>query len=155
MYMRKRLIFMHVSIVLKHIEVFWVRSLSTWECFETTFFSLTLLLLEWNDYPEQDARHYKQISKSVFLFLVSICDTPKMMWQFQQLPLLLHKWHHCYNSKMEKSCRDFGQADPLRGVESLMQKANCHAISNTSVGVLEAWLLVSSALIIEKWYFYF
>lgn len=83
MRMRKRLIFMHVSIVLKHIEVFWVRSLSTWECFETTSFSLTLLLLEWNDYLEQGARHYEQISESGFLFLVSICDMSKMMWQFQ------------------------------------------------------------------------
>lgn len=55
---------------------------------------------------------------------------------------------------MEK-CTEFGQTDPLRGLESLTQKTNSHAISNTSVGVLEAWLLVSSALITEKWYFYF
>lgn len=74
---------MHFFIVLKHIEVFCVRSLSTWECFETSFFSLTLLLLEWNDYLEQGARHYEQISESISLFSVSICDMSKMMWQYQ------------------------------------------------------------------------
>lgn len=74
---------MNFSIVLKHIEVFCVRGLSTWECFETTSFSLTLLLPEWNDYLEQGARHYDQISESISLFSVSICDMSKMMWQYQ------------------------------------------------------------------------
>lgn len=68
-----------ISIVLKCIEVFCVRSLSAWECFEMTSFSLNLLLLEQNDYLKQCAHHYEQILENDPLFLFSICHMSKMM----------------------------------------------------------------------------